>query len=148
MEINGGSILRTGRHELTITKRSLILLLVMFICSILLTTTAQVVGCEKGIFHNGYYGITIDINSAPYTTFAGYSYGDNAYKENGCTWFASARLNQLTGKGHTIWTGKNWYNSEGEALGFSKGTTLSSTYKALACYQNHVSNHAAMIWKA
>ncbi len=94
--------------------------------------------CLYGIYNNGAYGLTIDINSAPYTTFAGYSYGQYAYTGSGCAWFASARVRQLTGKGSTIWAGSAWYNSRGASLGFSTGTTFSTTSRALACYANHV----------
>ena len=111
----------------------------MFIAAVsFITPETALATCTNGIYNNGLHGLWIDINSTPYTTFATYSYGSVAYKKNGCAWYASARLNQLTGKGNTIWSGTSWYNGQGANLGFSTGTTLNRTYKALACYSNHV----------
>ncbi|WP_283170274.1 CHAP domain-containing protein [Curtanaerobium respiraculi] len=81
-------------------------------------------------------GIEIDINAAPYTTFAGYSYGSYAYTSEGCAWFASARVNDLTGKGNRIWSGRNWYTTQYAEYGLSRGQEIQA--KALACYENHV----------
>lgn len=117
----------------------LLLAFVLTLCfgTTLFQNTAQAT-CLYGIYNNGAYGITIDINAAPYTTYANKSYGQYAYGTAGCAWYASARVNQLTGKGSTIWAGTAWYNSRGEQLGFTKGTSFSTTQKALACYSNHV----------
>ena len=52
---------------------------------------------SAAIRNNGKNGITIDIHSAPYTTYAGKQHGEWAYGSDGCAWFASARVNQLTG---------------------------------------------------
>lgn len=117
---------------------SICMVLMMISALIFIFPTLSFATCSNGIFNNGLHGLTIDINSAPFTTFANYSYGSVAYKKNGCAWYASARVNQLTGKGNTIWSGSSWYNSAGANLGFSKGTTLSTTNRALACYENHV----------
>lgn len=89
----------------------------------------------NGIYGNGTNGISIDINAAPYTTFAGYAYGGNAYGAAGCAWFASARVNQLTGKGSTIRAGTNWWRNA-SSLGYTKGQDAKA--KAIACYENHV----------
>lgn len=89
----------------------------------------------NGIYGNGTNGISIDINAAPYTTFAGYAYGGNAYGAAGCAWFASARVNQLTGKGSTIRAGTNWWRNA-SSLGYAKGQDAKA--KAIACYENHV----------
>lgn len=89
-----------------------------------------------GIKNNGLGGISIDINSAPYTTFAGYSYGQYAYTSSGCAWFASARVNQLTGKGNTIYSGSTWYNTAYSYFGFSRGSTPQSG--SLICWSGHV----------
>ena len=76
---------------------SFLIVMCMFLINIPVNAT-----CSAGINGNGTGGIYIDINSAPYTTFAGYSYGEYAYTSQGCAWFASARVNQLTGKGNVI----------------------------------------------
>ncbi len=89
----------------------------------------------NGIYGNGTNGISIDINAAPYTTFAGYAYGGNAYGAAGCAWFASARVNQLTGKGSTIRAGTNWWRNAA-SLGYTTGQDAKA--KAIACYENHV----------
>ncbi len=90
----------------------------------------------EGIKGNGTGGIWIDINGAPYTTFQGYSYGQYAYTKEGCAWFASARVNELTGKGNTIWSGTKWWNDGKGQLGFITGQTIQA--KALACYTGHI----------
>ena len=61
------------------------------------TTLKVSAASSSGIKNNGTGGIYIDINSAPYTTFQNYSWGEYAYTSSGCAWFASARVNQLTG---------------------------------------------------
>ena len=99
--------------------------------------SASAAGAPSGIAGNGTGGIYIDINSAPYTTYASYDYGEYAYNKGGCAWFASARTYQLTGKDCNIWSGVNWYNNGEGRLGFKTGTTIAA--KALACYTNHVS---------
>ena len=91
----------------------------------------------SGIGGNGTGGIVIDINAAPYTDYANIpTWGQYAYGPSGCAWFASARVNQLTGANCTIYSGKSWYNSAYQSFGFSRGSTLQA--KALACYENHV----------
>lgn len=91
----------------------------------------------NGIGGNGTGGIYIDINAAPYTDYANVpTWGQYAYGPSGCAWFASARVNQLTGANCTIYSGKSWYNSAYQSFGFSRGNTLQA--KALACYENHV----------
>lgn len=92
--------------------------------------------CTYGIKGNGTNGIYVDINAAPYTTFQKYSYGNNAYSTVGCAWYASARANQITGKGSTIWSGYNWYYNNYNYFGYGRGSVPRE--KALACYQNHV----------
>ena len=49
---------------------SFLIVMCMFLINIPVNAT-----CSAGINGNGTGGIYIDINSAPYTTFAGYSYG-------------------------------------------------------------------------
>ena len=92
--------------------------------------------CSSGIKGNGTNGISININAAPYTTFAGYSYGQYAYGKEGCAWFASARVKELTGQGNTIFSGWAWYNTQYGNYGFSRGSVPKA--KSLACYGKHV----------
>ena len=92
--------------------------------------------CSAGIAGNGTSGINININAAPYTTFQGYSYGNNAYTLYGCGWFASARANELTGKGNTIWNGQGWWNGGYSKVGFNRGSELKAP--CLACYSGHI----------
>ena len=90
----------------------------------------------NGICGNGTGGIYIDIHSAPYTTFASYAYGQYAYTSEGCAWFASSRVKELTGVGNTIWSGSSWWSGGAGKYGFSTGQTIRP--RALACYTNHV----------
>jgi len=121
---------------MTVKKLSGLLLVVALIMT-LLAPTALGVGAPLGIENNGLGGLYIDINSAPYTTFAQKDYGEYAYNRGGCAWFASSRVNEITGKGNVIWSGESWYNGRGAELGFSTGKTIKA--KALACYSHHVS---------
>ncbi|RKI43272.1 hypothetical protein D7V86_00715 [bacterium D16-51] len=118
------------------------------ICSVLVTFSLIIglfvvqgrsaeAGAPGGIAGNGTGGISIDINAAPYTDYANIpNWGQYAYGASGCAWFASARVNQLTGANCTIYSGKSWYNSAYATFGFSRGSVLNA--KALACYENHV----------
>lgn len=91
----------------------------------------------KGIGNNGLCGITIDINAAPYTTLAAVpDWGQYAYTNEGCAWFASSRVRQLTGDSCTIFSGPSWYNIQYANFGYSRGSVIRS--RALACYQYHV----------
>lgn len=113
---------------------SIVLAVVMLLQAVPLMSFAA---ASDGILNNGMWNITIDINSGAYASFADIPiWGAYAYGTSGCAWFASARVNELTGKGSTIWSGSVWWNKQGEALGFSKGSTVRA--KALACYENHV----------
>ncbi len=96
----------------------------------------QAASAPKGIYGNGTGGINIDVNAEPFITFKNYNYGWNAYLPEGCAWFASARVNQLTGKGNTIWGGPGWYNTGASALGFSKGSSIKAP--AVLCWSGHV----------
>ncbi len=91
------------------------------------------------IQNNGYDGIYINIESAPYKTLAQVpTWGQYAYGTSGCAWFASARARELTGKNiQTIWSGQSWYDSAYSSYGFSRGSTIKA--KSLVCYANHVS---------
>lgn len=103
--------------------RKKVMSLFLVMCMLFLTTNLTVdANAPSGIKDNGLGGIYIDINSAPFTTFAGYSYGQYAYTSSGCAWYASARVNQLTGKGNTIRGASNWWNNC-DSYGFSRGST-------------------------
>lgn len=104
-------------------------------CSVVNATAAN------GIYGNGTQGIWININASPYTDLANDpDYGKYAYGPSGCAWFASSRARELTGKGiSTIYSGLSWYNKAYSYYGFRRGNTLSTTEKALACYNGHVS---------
>lgn len=108
----------------------------MFVLLLTMIRTEASAACSDGIRNNGTGGISIDINAAPYTTFSTYSYGNNAYTSVGCAWYASARVNQLTGKGNTIWSGSSWYNSAYSSCGFSRGTEVRAP--AIVCWSGHV----------
>lgn len=119
-------------------KRKLISIVVALALTVLLLPSAVLAdGAPLGIQGNGTGNLYIDINAAPYTTFAQKDWGQYAYKAGGCAWFASSRVNQLTGKGDTIWSGESWYNGRGAELGFTTGSTIQA--KCLACYGHHVS---------
>lgn len=119
------------KKRLLSTILSLVMLLGLM-SAVSITTSAG----SAGIKNNGLDGININIYAAPYTTFANKPYGENAYTNVGCAWFASARVNQLTGKGNTIYSGSSWYNSAYANYGFTRGQEVRA--KALACYSGHV----------
>ncbi|MCI5500019.1 MAG: S-layer homology domain-containing protein [Clostridiales bacterium] len=99
---------------------------------------AEAAGAPSGIKGNGTSGIFIDINSSPYIAFKNSDpyWGQFAYGREGCAWFASARVNELTGKGSTIYGGSTWYNTAFRYYGFSQSSTPRA--KSLACYSGHV----------
>ena len=101
------------------------------------TPSSAHANASAGILNNGLDGITIDINSDPYAYFATKPSGGYAYGTQGCAWFASARICDLTGIDVTIRSGKNWYDFEYAKYGFSRGTSV-PTGKALACFTDHV----------
>ena len=114
-------------------------LLSLFVCvgiAVLARGTVVNAAAASGILNNGCGGIYIDINADPYTTFQGYSWGQYAYTNEGCAWFASARTNQLTGKGNVVRAGTNWWNGGKGREGFATGQTPAAP--ALICWQNHV----------
>ena len=99
---------------------------------------------RTGICGNGTKGINIDINSEPYTSFATFNGGENAYKEQGDAWFASARANQLTGKGNEIFNSYDWYNTQAANYGFEIGDIPKA--KSLACfYTDNETMHIAVV---
>ncbi|MBQ8001492.1 MAG: hypothetical protein IJ298_09925 [Ruminococcus sp.] len=118
---------------------SFIMCVLMMVSSAVIGTTGVSAAAARGpIKGNGTNGIYIDILGYPYTNYATIpDYGQAAYSEVGCAWFASARAKQLTGKGYTIYSGYNWYNTTYAVFGFSRGSEPRA--KALACFANHVS---------
>lgn len=128
----------TMRKEKSRTKRFGLSKIFAYLFIFIIMLQPQIVraAAPSGIAGNGTSGIWIDINAAPYTTYANQSYGQYAYTASGCAWFASARVNQLTGANCPIWSGKAWYNSGYSQYGFSRGSALKA--KALACYESHV----------
>lgn len=101
--------------------------------SLLIKTEAT---CSSGIKGNGTGGISININAAPYTTFQTYSYGQFAYGSSGCAWYASARVNQLTGKGNVIRAGSNWWRNN--PYNWEKTGGNPTKAPAIVCWQNHI----------
>ena len=130
-----------NRGEWKMKKRFLSFLIVM--CMFLINIPVNAT-CSAGINGNGTGGIYIDINSAPYTTIAGYSYGEYAYTSQGCAWFASARVNQLTGKGNVIRSATNWWNNCG-SYGFNRGSTPQAG--SIICLTKGGGEHVAIIEK-
>ena len=89
------------------------------------------------IANNGMNGVNIDISGSPYTDFAAIPvWGSYAYSGEGCAWFASARVRELTGLGSTIYDGNSWYNWVYAQFGFTRGTEPKAG--SLACYTNHI----------
>lgn len=89
------------------------------------------------IANNGLDGVTIDIGGSPYTDFAAIpTWGSYAYTGEGCAWFASARVRELTGLGNTIYDGNSWYDWVYAQFGFTRGTEPRAY--SLACYTNHI----------
>ncbi len=102
---------------------------------------------EYSIYGNGTDGIYIDIDKDPYRKFSKYPHGENAYKNTGCAWFASARVNDITEKGSVIWSGPSWWENA-ESYGFARGSGT-PTGKAIACYRgaNGGNPHVAIVEK-
>lgn len=89
------------------------------------------------IQNNGEGGIYIDINGEKYKRLQQISdYGDYAYGEAGCAWFATARVSELTGINFPeIYGARNWYDNAYQWYeGFVRGGTELERAKALACY--------------
>ena len=104
----------------------------------MMVTSTRAYAASHTIYNNGYNGIYIDIDSGYYKQYAGIAnWGQYAYTTSGCAWFASARVRELTGKGTTIWSGSSWWSNY-SSCGFSRGTTLDRSQRALACWSNHV----------
>lgn len=107
--------------------------LMLFSLFVVVPITVSAAGEIAG---NGTNGISININASPYTDYAKKDYGQYAYTNKGCAWFASARVCQVTGKNTNILSGSSWYSTGYSTYGFSRGQSIKA--KALACYSNHV----------
>ncbi len=117
---------------------TLLCLLMMVSVAVMGTASADAAAARGPIKGNGTNGIYIDILGYPYTNYANIAnWGQWAYTNQGCAWFASARVKELTGKGSNIYSGYSWYNSTYATFGFSRGSVPKA--KALACFANHVS---------
>lgn len=93
-------------------------------------------GAPNGISGNGTGGIYIDVNAAPFTTYASRTPNYDAYGPSGCGWFASARAHQITGKSSPIWNHNGWWNTGAAKMGYTKGTTPQAP--ALICWGGHI----------
>lgn len=105
---------------------------------VLLSNTHPVYATNHAIKNNGLNGIYIDINGSPYASTEGIM---KDLKE-GCTWFASARVKELTGVYPAINGGQWWWkqsNTAGGYYGFKAVTDSAPSGKAVACYTRHVS---------
>lgn len=116
----------------------LVIVMIISACPVFNNQNVKAAGAPSGIAGNGTGGVYIDINASPYTDFAQINnWGQYAYGTQGCAWFASARVSQLTGVNCTIYSGKSWYNSAYSKFGFTRGREFKGP--ALACYEGHVS---------
>ncbi len=127
---------KTRKNNRTNGLKILISILILFIF-MGNTQYVQAAGAPNGIYGNGTADIYIDINGEPYTTYAKIpTWGKYAYGTQGCAWFASARVKELTGVGDTIWSGSSWWNNGAGRHGFSTGKEIRE--KSIACYTDHV----------
>ena len=121
-------------------KRILSLFLAFMLVMTLMPITASAVSHgSNGIYGNGTGGVYIDIYSYEFTKLSETpTWGQNAWGQWGCAWFASARQWQITGNNPgTIWDGESWWNNGKGRMGYLAGKTIAA--KALACYDGHVS---------
>lgn len=122
------------------TKRitALIMTLIMLLGAGFLTCSITSAASPNGnIYGNGTNGIYIDIMAYPYTKFAAIpNWGQYAYGEQGCSWFACARYAELTGYSGTIWSGWSWWHNQYATYGLQRSSQIRA--KAFACYDNHI----------
>jgi len=97
----------------------------------------------RTIYGNGTGGIYIDIEASPYSDAWDPRWG-KPYADTGCTWFAEARTEQLTGINCAgiIYGVDQWWNTKYAEFGFSRSSSLSRQYKSLACWS---SPHIAVV---
>ncbi len=88
------------------------------------------------IYNNGLAGLYIDINGAPYNE----NWSITPYANNSCTWYAQARVKQLTGlnTGGIVYGCDQWYYSFGPSCGYDTGTTFRTDCKSLICWSGHI----------
>ena len=89
------------------------------------------------IYNYGSYGLNINIDSGYYASYA--NIGSVAYTTVGCTWYAGARVSELTNQWTSYWDGPSWWSTKyKEFSGFFQSSTLNTAYKSIACWNNHV----------
>ena len=103
---------------------------IMFMCS---GTIAK--ATDKGILNNGLCGIYIDIYGSTYTDESN-EYKGNAYTKVGCTWFVTARVEELTDKNLGVHSGSNWWNTYYKKYGFTRSDTPREN--SIICFSGHV----------
>lgn len=115
-----------------------LLVAVMILTCVPMYDYQEVKAASYTIANNGTGGISIDIMGSPYSDFSKIpTWGENAYKSNGCAWFASARARQITNKNISmIYSGQNWYNKQYKTYGLERGQEIKAP--ALICYSGHV----------
>ena len=113
------------------------------ICVAMLMVLFAMPALARTIYGNGTGGIYIDIEASPYSDAWDPNYG-NPYGTGGCTWFAEARTEQLTGINCAgiIYGVDQWYNTVYARFGFSRSQSLSRTNKSLICWS---SPHIAVV---
>ncbi len=125
---------------LFMTKRFTAIIMTLIMLTGAVFFTCGTVGAESpngAIYGNGTSGIYIDIMAYPYTKFAAIpNWGQYAYGNQGCSWFACARYAELTGYSGTIWSGWSWWNNQYATYGLQRGSQIRA--KAFACYDNHI----------
>ena len=100
----------------------------------------DVLKANNPIYNNGAWGIYIDIYNESFNYYATWMGGGGiAYGPQGCTWFASARVFELTGIEVPILAGSSWPSRYSNYEGFSFGHELPTKGKAIACFSGHVS---------
>jgi len=93
---------------------------------------------EFVIKNNGLGGIYIDLNGSTYQS----TKGQMEDLTRACTWFAGARVWELTGNNPGIHWGQGWWNNGKGNYGYNRVLYKGAgnpTEKALACYTNHIS---------
>ncbi|MBQ9015136.1 MAG: RICIN domain-containing protein [Firmicutes bacterium] len=93
--------------------------------------------CSSGIKGNGTGGININVNGSIYTNSGWGNTNGAPYGTGGCTWFAGARVMELTGKGSYVCYGPTKWLDYGKSLGFQTGTAY-PTGRAVIVYSGHV----------
>ena len=108
----------------------------MLVLSLFLTVLSAVPAQAYTAYNNGQYGLYIDINKAPYNE----DWSIVPYGPRSCTWFAQARVKDLTGicNGHIVYGCEQWYTSYGPSKGLATGKILRRDCKSLICWSSHI----------